>query len=62
LEKKKQKRRTHLLFIWTASRRPEVPSLKLIKVPSHNSAKNQRFFLSRLAGSQAKALGRHNRA
>jgi len=30
-----------------------VSSLKLIKVPSHNSAKNQRFFLSRLAGSRA---------
>tara|TARA_B100001971_G_C18210172_1_gene550173 strand:+ start:1411 stop:1671 length:261 start_codon:yes stop_codon:yes gene_type:complete len=43
LERKKQRRRTHLLFIWTASRRPEVPSLKLIQVPSHNSAKNQDF-------------------
>jgi hypothetical protein len=43
----------HLLFIWTASYLPEVPSLKLIKVPFHNSAKNQRFFLSRLVGSRA---------
>ena len=38
LERKKQRRRTHLLFIWTASHHPEVPSLKLIQVPSHNSA------------------------
>jgi len=32
---------------------PKAPSLKLINVPSYNSAKNQRFFLSRLAGSRA---------
>jgi len=42
------------------TRRPEVPSLKLINVPSHNSAKFFQNFLSRLAGSRTKVLGRHN--
>jgi len=61
--KKKEAKKTHTsLIYWTASRRPEVPSLKLIQVPSHNSAKFFQNFLSRLAGSRAKVLGRHNRA